>query len=84
MLLAITPRHLLDRHSAGKAVDTPQRVNEERSDIPERHELEPLRWKLALAGPLLAAARADRPAIGPRGWIVTSISKPVPIFDESS
>jgi hypothetical protein len=65
LTLAFAPRHPLDRHAALWAVYPPHRVNEEHRDVPEWNELESARFKPVIAGPLLAAARADRPAVGP-------------------
>jgi len=65
MLLALAPRHPLDGHAACRAIDPPHRVDEEHRDVPERHELEPSRRKPVVSRPLLAASRADRPAVGP-------------------
>jgi|LakMenEpi03Aug12_release.lakeMendotaPanAssembly.Ray.scaffolds.fasta_scaffold11791_9 hypothetical protein len=65
MFLAVTPRHPLDGHSALRAIDPPHRVDEEHRDVPQRHELKPSWRKPVVPRPLLAASRADRPAVGP-------------------
>jgi len=64
--LAGRPRHLLDDNPAGRAIHPPHRVHEEHRHVPQRHELKPSGCKRVIAGPLLAAARADRSAVGPR------------------
>ena len=82
MLLALSPLHALDGRTALRAIDTPQGLDEEHRDVPQRHELEPPRREPVVAGPLLAAPRADRPATGPRldldldaGLCTTSLNK---------
>ena len=54
-----------DGHAARRAIDPSHRVDEEHRDVPERHKLEPSRWKPVVPRPLLATSRADRPAVGP-------------------
>ncbi len=66
MFVAFAPRHLFDGHTAGGAVRPSYPVNEEDRDAPQWHELESARRKPIVLRPLLASARADRPAIGPR------------------
>ena len=63
--LAVSPWHTLDGHAAGRAINPPHRVDEEHRHVPERDELKPSGGKPVIAGPLLAAARADGPPIGP-------------------
>src|SRR5262249_45050119 len=65
MLLARRPRHALDLDAAPRAIDPPQGVDEEDGDAPQRHELEAPGRQAVVAGPLPAAAGADRPTVGP-------------------
>ena len=65
LLFAFGPWHALDGHPARWALHPPHRVDEEHRNVPQRHKLEPSSWKPVVAGPLLAATRADRPAVGP-------------------
>ncbi len=65
MPLAGRPRHSLHHDATGRAIDPPHRVDEEHRHVPERDELESSGRKPVVTRTLLAAARADRPAVRP-------------------
>lgn len=66
MPLAGRPRHTRARHAATRAIHPPHRGPEEGRHVPGRPELEPSGCKPDIPRSLLAAARTDRLAIGPR------------------
>ena len=63
--LAVSPWHTPDGHAAGRTINPPHRVDAEHRHVPERDDLKPSGGKPVIAGPLLAAARADGPPVGP-------------------
>src|SRR5512135_3568936 len=60
---AVTPGDPLDDHATHRAVDAAHGVDEERGDLPERHELEAARREAVVAGPLMVTPGADRAAV---------------------
>ncbi len=64
--LALGSGHSLDDNPSGRTIHPPHRVHEEHRHVPQLHDLKPPGYKLVIAEPLLAAAGAVRPAVGPR------------------
>lgn len=59
-VLAVSPRDLLDFHTACRAVDSPHRVHEEHGDAPQRHEFESSLAASVVTGTFLVTTAADR------------------------
>ena len=66
MILAVAPGNLFYLHAALRTVYAPHRVDKVHRDLPQRHELEPSLGKTIVARCRLAAARTNRPTVGPR------------------
>ena len=60
MILAIAPGNLFHFHVARWTIDPSHRIHEVHGDPPQGHELEAPLGQAVVAGPHLAAARADR------------------------
>ena len=63
-ILAVTPRDLLNLHTARRALNSPHGIKEENRNLPQRHKFKSPRWLPIVAGSGPLAFRTEGATVG--------------------